>query len=122
MTKKRAAMPSRAKAIAKPSAKRGQAKSDSKLGKLPEWNLNDLYSGLDDPAIKRDLDRADADSVAFEEAYKGKLAAMAGSPQGGAALAAVVRRYEAIDDLMGRLGSYAGLVHAGNTGDPGPTN
>ncbi len=45
--------------------------------RLPEWNLNDLYSGLDDPAIKRDLDRADADCVAFEEAYKGKLAAMA---------------------------------------------
>ena len=37
------------------------------------------------------------------------------APDGGAALAAAVRRYEAIDDLMGRLGSYAGLVHAGDT-------
>jgi oligoendopeptidase F len=99
----------------------GRGPAAKALGALPEWNLNDLYSGLDDPAIKRDLDRADADSVAFEEAYKGKLAAMAGSPQGGAALAAVVRRYEAIDDLMGRLGSYAGLVHAGNTVDPART-
>ena len=99
----------------------GRGPAAKALGALPEWNLNDLYSGLDDPAIKRDLDRADADSVAFEEAYKGKLAAMAGSPQGGAALAEVVRRYEAIDDLMGRLGSYAGLVHAGNTVDPART-
>ncbi len=87
----------------------------------PNGNLADLYSGLDDPAIKRDLDKSDADCVAFEEAYKGKLADLAGSAQGGAALAETVRRYEAIDDLMGRLGSYAGLVHAGNTVDPART-
>jgi len=29
-----------------------------------------------------------------------------------------VRRYEAIDDLAGRLGSYAGLIHAGDSVDP----
>ena len=29
-----------------------------------------------------------------------------------------VKRYEALDDLLGRLISYAGLVHAGNTVDP----
>src|SRR5262249_33221445 len=27
-------------------------------------------------------------------------------------------RYEALDDLLGRLTSYAGLVHAGDTADP----
>jgi oligoendopeptidase F len=88
----------------------------SGLGVLPEWNLTDLYSGLGDPAVKRDLDRLDADCSAFEDAYKGKLAGL-----GGAALGAAVARYEAIDDLMGRLGSYAGLVHAGNTVDPART-
>jgi oligoendopeptidase F len=91
------------------------------LGALPEWNLSDLYSGLDDPAVARDLDRADADCAAFEVAYKGKLADMAASPEGGAALAAAVKSYEAIDDLMGRLGSYAGLLHAGDTLDPART-
>jgi oligoendopeptidase F len=88
---------------------------------LPEWNLADLYAGLDDPAIKRDLERADAECVAFEEAYRSKLAEMAAAPAAGAALAQAVRRYEAIDDLMGRLGSYAGLVHAGDTVDPART-
>jgi oligoendopeptidase F len=112
--------------IAKKTAKRPPRPGPSGLGALPEWNLADLYSGLDDPAIKRDLDRADAECVAFEEVYKGKLAGMAGAAQSdasqaGAALAAAVRRYEAIDDLMGRLGSYAGLVHAGNTVDPART-
>jgi oligoendopeptidase F len=91
------------------------------LGALPEWNLSDLYAGLDDPAIKRDLDRADADCAAFEVAYKGKLNDLATSPQAGAALAAAVKSYEAIDDLMGRLGSYAGLLHAGDTLDPART-
>ena len=103
------------------SAKRAAKPKVGRLGALPEWNLADLYAGLDDPAIKRDLDRADADCAAFEEAYKGKLAGLAGALQGGAALAEVVRRYEAIDDLMGRIGSYAGLVHAGNTVDPART-
>jgi oligoendopeptidase F len=91
------------------------------LGRLPEWNLNDLYTSLNDPAIKSDLDRTDADCVAFEEAFKGKLGAMAAASDGGAQLAEAVRRYEAIDDVMGRIGSYAGLVHAGDTLDPART-
>ena len=95
-----------------------KSRSASPLGRLPEWNLADLYLGLDDPQVKRDLDRADAESVAFEQAYKGKLAELAGSPQAGSALADAVKRYEALDDLLGRLISYAGLVHSGNTVDP----
>ena len=59
--------------------------------------------------------------MAFEEAYKGKLDDLARGPDAGAALGEAVRRYEAIDDLMGRLGSYAGLVHAGDTVDPART-
>jgi oligoendopeptidase F len=103
------------------AANRPAKRSASGLGGLPEWNLADLYSGLDDPAIKRDLDRADAECAAFEESYKGKLADIARSPAAGATLAEAVRRYEAIDDLMGRLGSYAGLMHAGDTVDPART-
>jgi oligoendopeptidase F len=89
-----------------------------RLGTLPEWNLADLYGGLDDPQVKRDLDRGAAESLAFEQAYKGKLAALAEGPAAGAALAEAVKRYEALDDLLGRLTSYAGLLHAGDTVDP----
>jgi len=89
-----------------------------RLGALPEWNLADLYAGLDDPQVKRDLDRGAAESLAFEQAYKGKLAALAEGPAAGAALAEAVKRYEALDDLLGRLMSYAGLLHAGDTVDP----
>ena len=64
------------------------------------------------------LQKMDADCVAFETDYKGKLAEHTASEGGGKWLAEAVRRYEAIDDLAGRLGSYAGLVHAGDSVDP----
>ena len=50
----------------------------------------------------------DAECVAFETDYKGKLAEQTAGEGGGQWLAEAVRRYEAIDDLAGRLGSYAG--------------
>src|SRR5262249_49303140 len=52
------------------------------LGSLPEWNLADLYPAMDAPEVKRDLDRMDAECIAFEEAYKGRLAEFARERQG----------------------------------------
>src|ERR1700685_2820933 len=100
----------------KPAARKSAAKSRS--AKLPEWNLADLYSGIGAPEVTRDLARMDAECVAFETDYKGKLAEQTAKEGGGQWLAEAVRRYEAIDDLAGRLGSYAGLVHAGDSVDP----
>src|SRR5215468_9353394 len=88
------------------------------VGVLPEWDLSDLYSGLDSPEIADDLARSDAQCLAFEERYKGKLAALASGPEGGKALAAAIREFEAIDDLIGRIASFASLVYSGNTADP----
>jgi oligoendopeptidase F len=101
----------------KTGAKAGP-KTASKTGKLPEWNLADLYSGIDAPEIARDLEKMDADCAAFEADYKARLAEGIARDDGGLWLAEAVRRYEAIDDLAGRLGSYAGLVHAGDSVDP----
>src|SRR6478735_1482406 len=110
-------------AKAKPSVKSSPAKASSpkpssKTGKLPEWNLADLYPGIDAPEVARDLETMDADCAAFETDYKGKLATGTANEDGGKWLAEAVRRYEAIDDLAGRLGSFAGLVHAGDSVDP----
>ncbi len=109
------------KTVAKRPTGRHPAGAKTSLGALPEWDLSALYSGLDDPAIKRDLERTDADCLAFEQDYKGKLAGLAATPQGGAGLGEAVRRYEAISDRMGRLGSYAVLIHEGDTVDPART-
>src|SRR3981081_2647875 len=103
----------------KPNIKKSAAKP--KPGKLPEWDLADLYSGIDAPEVTRDLDRMDAECVAFETDYKGKLAEHSAKEGGGKWLAEAIRRYEAIDDLAGRLGSYAGLIHAGDSVDPAIT-
>jgi len=97
---------------------RTAAKARPSLGKLPEWNLADLYAALDAPEVSRDLERSLAECRAFEETYKGKLAAIASAADGGARLAEAVKRYEAIDELLGRLISYASLVHSGDTADP----
>jgi oligoendopeptidase F len=109
------------KITGKSAVRRGVRPHSAGRRRLPEWNLDDLYSGLADPAIKRDLDRADVECAAFEDAYRGKLAGFAAAADGGATLGAAVRRYEAIDDLMGRLSSFAGLIHAGDTLDPART-
>src|SRR6185295_8305582 len=112
----RAGKPSR-----KPATGSKAATATSKTGTLPEWNLADLYSGIDAPEIARDLQKMDADCAAFETDYKGRLAEGVAGDDGGSWLAGAVRRYEAIDDLAGRLGSYAGLVHAGDSVDPAIT-
>jgi oligoendopeptidase F len=98
-----------------------KSKTRNKSGKLPEWNLADLYSGIDAPEVTGDLARLDTECVAFEADYKGKLAEQTAKEEGGKWLAEAVRRYEAIDDLAGRLGSYAGLIHAGDSVDPAIT-
>ncbi len=112
-------------ALRKPNQKRNAAakakpstKPAVKTGKLPEWNLNDLYAGIEAPEVTHDLQKLDSECVAFETDYKGKLAKETAGENGGKWLAEAVRRYEAIDDLAGRLGSYAGLVHAGDNIDP----
>ncbi|MGY4306114.1 oligoendopeptidase F [Bradyrhizobium sp. USDA 4369] len=105
-----------AKSSAKPAKKVVAAKAG--IGTLPEWNLGDLYMGIDAPEIAHDLAKMDAECVAFETDYKGKLAEHVARDDGGEWLAAAVRRYEAIDDLAGRLGSFAGLAHAGDSVDP----
>src|SRR5204863_3622247 len=113
-------MASRVSTLRKPPARPKSASKPRAASKpkLPEWNLTDLYPAIDAPEVKRDLERLDEECIAFETAYKGKLAEEIARDGGGEWLALVVRRYEAIDDLMGRLGSYAGLIHAGDTVDP----
>src|SRR6202158_2046771 len=111
-------MTSRSSSALRKSTAQRKSNVKARTGKLPEWNLADLYSGIDAPEVTRDLTRMDAECVAFETDYKGKLAEQTAKQGGGKWLAEAIRRYEAIDDLAGRLGSYAGLVHAGDSVDP----
>jgi oligoendopeptidase F len=88
------------------------------LGALPEWNLADLYSGPDAPELKADLETAERAATSMHETYAGKLAAFADGGKGGAALLRAVREFEALNDVMGRIISYASLRYAADTSDP----
>ncbi|MBB3932001.1 oligoendopeptidase F [Kaistia hirudinis] len=84
------------------------------LGDLPEWNLADLYPGTQSPQLLADLQKAAQDAVAFESSWKGTLATLAA--EGG--LVEPIRALEVLEELMGRIVSYAGLLYSGDTTDP----
>ena len=88
------------------------------LGALPEWDLTHLYPAMDSPAFAADVERAAAQARRFAELYRGKLAALAAREDASAALAEAVKAYEGLEDLVGKIMSYAGLVYSGDTTDP----
>ena len=84
----------------------------NQFGDLPDWDLTDLYASPDAPALTVDRKDVEAATLAFEAAYKGKLASLS-----AAQLLACVQEYERIDSVAGRIMSYAGLRYYQNTID-----
>ena len=93
------------------------AKADAALGALPEWNLGDLYPSRDGSAFTGDLEKARRDAAAFQERWKGRLSG-ACTRSGDEGLGAALRQFEALEDLIGRIGSYAGLAYYSDMTDP----
>jgi oligoendopeptidase F len=87
------------------------------LGALPEWRLGDLYSGMDAPQFAADMQSAIDLAKAFADDYRGKLDSLVSGAGGADALSQAVRRYESIQDLVGRIMSFASLTYAGDTSD-----
>ena len=86
------------------------------LGAMPEWNLGDLYSGRDSAELKRDIESSRKEAARLKADFQGKLAGLAKSdPE---ALAKIIRRYERLQDTLGRISSYAGLLYAADRADP----
>jgi oligoendopeptidase F len=83
------------------------------LGLLPNWNLSDLYASPTDPKIERDLQSLAALSGEFKRQFEGKLSGLS-----GAELLKALLDFEKMQDLAGRVGSYAQLAYAGNMTDP----
>ncbi|HET7211640.1 MAG TPA: M3 family oligoendopeptidase [Methyloceanibacter sp.] len=94
------------------------AEGTSNLGTLPEWKLADLYEKPDSPKLKADLEAAERAASAMQDRYAGKLAKLLDGGNGGAALAKAVRKFEVLNDTMGRIVSYASLRYAADTSDP----
>jgi oligoendopeptidase F len=97
----------------RPTRSAAPATIAAELGALPNWNLADLYDGIDAPAIEADLKRVDTEAEAFATRYQGKVA-----DQDGPGLCAAIDRYERLQETLGRLMSYGSLVFAGAMDDP----
>ncbi|MBT8409295.1 MAG: M3 family oligoendopeptidase, partial [Alphaproteobacteria bacterium] len=82
------------------------------LGKLPDWDLTDLYAAPDAAEFKRDMDWVEKACADFAADYEGKLADLDAK-----GLLDCVLRYERIDVVAGRIMSYAGLRYYQNTTD-----
>jgi len=75
------------------------------LETLPVWDLSDLYAAPDSPKLQADLGEAEVSAREFKDRYIGKLAS---SP--GGVLAGAIAEYERIDEILGRIMSYAQLL------------
>ncbi|HIF78452.1 MAG TPA: oligoendopeptidase F, partial [Sulfitobacter sp.] len=84
------------------------------LGDLPEWDLSDLYTAEDAPELKRDLDWLEEACARFATDYQGNLAALDAK-----GLLDCVLRNEKINQVAGRIMSYAGLRYYQQTTDSG---
>jgi oligoendopeptidase F len=90
--------------------------ADVSLGAMPEWQLSDLYAGAEAPELLRDLEAGSAGARGLKAHCQGKLAELAATDPKG--LAATIRSYEKLQDMLGRIGSYAGLLYFGDTANP----
>jgi len=101
---------------AAPGAVPAESPTDD-MGSLPQWRLEDLYSGTQAPEFAADMKRCVDEAKVFAAAHQGRLSGLLEGEDAGQKLFDIVRAYESLQDLMGRLMSYASLLYAGDTTD-----
>lgn len=75
--------------------------------KLPVWDLTDLYPSPDSAEVKKDVLTVERRSKAFERKYRGKVGSLTPAAFGKAVVA-----YESLNEILGRLMTYAYLRHS----------
>jgi oligoendopeptidase F len=94
------------------------AKPDAAAEALPEWRLDDLYAGRDDPRIEQDLTAA-AEANGQLAALKGVFVKARGDARRlGALLNEGVRLYEEATNKLWAVGAYASLQTSVARDDP----
>jgi oligoendopeptidase F len=76
------------------------------------WNLGDLYAGIDDPAFANDQVEVLERAQSFATQYRGRIAELDATE-----FLALLKEYEAIQDMAGKIGSFAYLLWSTNTQD-----
>lgn len=77
------------------------------------WDLTDFYKDMDDPAIDRDLDEADARADKLAEEYRGRVASLDAEE-----MRHLIEELEATYELSFKAGNFAQLHWTTNTEDP----
>jgi oligoendopeptidase F len=77
---------------------------------LPTWDLSDLYPATDSATLQADLAEADKAAREFKDRYNGKLATSPGNE-----LAAAIKEYERVEEILGRIMSYAQLLFSSDS-------
>lgn len=77
------------------------------------WDLSVFYSGAADPAIQRDMDQVLQMADKFAADYRGRVAQLDAEEMVDA-----MKAMEAINDLAGRISSFAFLLYTTDTNNP----
>ena len=85
---------------------------------LPEWRLDDLFAGRDDPKIAERLAQAAADNDALVKLKGAFVAARGKADRLGMLLAESIRLYEAATNGLWIVGAYASLAASVARDDP----
>tara|TARA_B100000700_G_scaffold325859_1_gene435782 strand:- start:9042 stop:10850 length:1809 start_codon:yes stop_codon:yes gene_type:complete len=93
----------------KTNQKKSNLLSDKPLGDLPRWNLSDLYNSTKSEQFKQDLAEVTTGAKLLKEKYQGKISELDAN-----SLAKLIKSYEQISELIGRIGSFAFLNYAEN--------
>lgn len=78
-----------------------------------QWNLQDLYRSIDDPALQGDMDQARQRAKAFSEKYRGKINGKVTAK----VLADALKELESLSEQLDKPLIYAHLLHAAKTDD-----
>jgi len=87
--------------------KNNQINGEKNLGKLPVWNLKDLYSSQTDKNLTKDLNIIKSETSKFEKKYVNKIKNLSANK-----LFKAIIKLEKIDVLMDKILSYAHLLLA----------
>ncbi len=100
-----------------PEDQAAPARLEDELGEMPAWQLADLYPSTDAPELHADLQQSSADADHFAQTYQGKLSELAIS-SGAQGLFDCLQTFEALQDRIGRIGSFAFLNYVTKVDDP----
>lgn len=80
---------------------------------LPLWDLRDFYEGINSPQINKDFGLLELKADEFTKNYRTKIKQLSGEQ-----LYQAVKEYETMQDLIGKLHSYAFLSYVTAVNEP----